>query len=130
MLQLPGHLFVSSTDGAMHDTRAPNWSAKPLRAIYSRHYSRINSTLELRATLRAGAYAWPGGYPLYFVTSDGAALSFDTVRAEYLQCARAIRDKLNDGWRIVGCEINYEDSDLTCEHSGKPIESAYGGSDE
>jgi hypothetical protein len=30
---LPNHLFVSSTDGAMYDTRAPGWASKPLRAL-------------------------------------------------------------------------------------------------
>lgn len=123
---LASHLFVDSCDGALFDTRAPNWSANPLRAIYRRTFSDINSTLELRATLRAGAHAWPGGYPLYFITSDGAALSFDTVRAEYSQCARAIRDNLRDGWRVVACDVNWEDPGLTCEHSGTRIDSAYG----
>lgn len=123
---LASHLFVSSCDGALHDTRRQDWTSHPIRAIYSRTFSRINSTLELRATLRAGAHAWPGRYPLYFIASDGAALSFDTVRAEYAQCARAIRDNLRDGWRVVACDVNWEDPDLTCEHSGARIDSAYG----
>lgn len=123
---LASHLFVSSCDGALHDTRQQDWTSHPIRAIYSRTFGRITNTLELRATLRAGAYAWPGGYPLYFLTSDGAALSFDTVRAEYAQVSRAIREGSRDGWRVIGCEINYEDPGLTCEHSGRPIESAYG----
>jgi hypothetical protein len=25
-------------------------------------------------------YAWPGGYPRYFITNDGAALSYDAAR--------------------------------------------------
>ena len=129
MLKLPDHLFCDSCAGSLFDTRMPNWSANPVRAIYSRTFSRINSTLELRATLRAGAYAWPGGYPMYFIASDGAALSFETVRAEYAQCARSTRDKARDGWQIVACDINYEDAELTCEHSGLPIGSAYGGAE-
>lgn len=126
MLKLPDHLFCDSCAGSLFDTRMPNWSANPVRAIYSRTFSRINSTLELRATLRAGAYAWPGGYPMFFITSDGAALSFESVRAEYAQCARSTRDKARDGWQIVACDVNWENAELTCEHSGKPIESAYG----
>lgn len=126
MLKLPDHLFSDSCDGSLFDTRLPNWSANPVRAIYRRTFGRITNTLELRATLRAGAHAWPGGYPLYFITSDGAALSFDTVRAEYAQCARSTRDKLHDGWQIVACDVNWEDAELTCAHSGRPIQSAYG----
>jgi hypothetical protein len=25
-------------------------------------------------------YAWPGGYPRYFITNDGAALSYNAAR--------------------------------------------------
>src|SRR5258708_12352856 len=44
---------------------------------------------EIKGLLRAGQYAWPGGYPLYFITSDGAALSFGTVRAEWRNVVQA-----------------------------------------
>lgn len=125
-MKLPEHLFVSSVDGALFDTRRANWSATPLRADYKRTHQHIENTMQLRATLRAGAYAWPGGYPMFFITSDGEALSFDAVRAEYAQVSRAIRDKSSDGWRVVACEINYEDAELACAHSGNRIESAHG----
>lgn len=121
MKNLADHFMVSS-DGSLYDARLK----RSIREDYSCHHREINSGLELRATLRAGLYAWPGGYPLYFITSDGAALSFDSVREQFYQCAYSIRYRINDGWRIVGCDINYEDSDLTCDHSGKSIESAYG----
>lgn len=124
-MKLPEHLFVSS-DGALYDTHMPDWSRHPLRADYKGTHGTIETTIQLRATLRAGPYARPGGYPLYFVTSDGEALSFDTVRAEYSQVSRAVRDKSKCGWRVVGCTINYEDAELTCAHSGNRIESAYG----
>jgi hypothetical protein len=125
-MPLPSHLFCSDTDGAMFDTRQDNWSAQPLRVGYQRTASRIETVSDLKATLRAGAYAWPGGYPLYFIADDGAALSFDSVKENLAQVIYAIRHGLRDGWRVVGCQINWEDNDLTCEHSGKPILAAYG----
>ena len=85
----------------------------------------INTTKDLKTALRNGKWAWPGGYPLYFITSDGAALSFDAVRSEYRQVINAIRHRLTDGWRVVAVDINYEDSDLYCDHTGQRIESAY-----
>ena len=85
----------------------------------------INTTKDLKTALRNGQWAWPGGYPLYFITSDGAALSFDAVRSEYRLVINAIRHRLNDGWRVIGCDINWEDSDLYCDHTGQRIESAY-----
>ena len=86
----------------------------------------VKTTKDLKTALRNGQWAWPGGYPLYFITSDGAALSFDAVRSEYRQVINAVRHRLNDGWRVVAVEINYEDSDLYCDHTGQRIESAYG----
>lgn len=127
MDKLPSHFFVSSTDGGLYDTRQAQWNAKPaLRAVFNRTFRDIENTLQLRATLRAGAYAWPGGYPLYFITSDGAALSFETVKKHLRAVSWSIQNKAGDGWRVVACDINYEDKDLCDEHTGKPIESAYG----
>lgn len=97
-----------------------------VRRRYSWHYRQIETVDQLKATLRAGAYAWPGGYPLYFITEDGAALSFESARKEFRSIAYSVKNHLRDGWRVVACEVNYEDNDLRCEHSGKPIESAYG----
>jgi len=126
-MPLPSHLFCSDIEGALYDVRQDNWSLRrPLRAKYQRTLPRINTVADLKATLRAGAYAWPGGYPLYFVADDGAALSFDSVKENLPQVISSIRHGVRDGWRVVACEINWEDNDLTCEHSGKPIEAAYG----
>lgn len=119
------HLFVSSCDGALHDTRAPDWPRHPLRANYQKTFSRIETVVQFKATLRNGQYAWPGAYQMYFITSDGAALSFDAAKAEARQIIRAIVDKDFSGWRVVACDINYEDSDLYCDHTGEKIPAAY-----
>ena len=70
-------------------------------------------------------HAWPGGYPRYFITSDGAALSYDAARENRQIIEQSISEGCNDGWQVVACEINWEDSSLTCDHTNKPIESAY-----
>ncbi len=85
----------------------------------------INSVSDFRKAIRNGAYAWPGGYPVYFITSDGAALSFDAAKAEKRNIIESIANHDNDGWRIVAADINWEDAELTCAHTGKPIEAAY-----
>lgn len=121
---LPAHFFLAS-DGALHDKRRADCFASPLRSDYSRTHARITSTLELRATLRAGSHVWPGGYPLYFLTDGGEALSFETVREEYRHVSRAIRTGARDGWRVVACDVNWEDSELACAHSGRAIPAAY-----
>jgi hypothetical protein len=86
----------------------------------------IKSISDFRKAMRNGPYAWPGGYPCYFITSDGAALSFKAVKQELRNILEAIAHKKNDGWRVIGFDINYEDENLFCDHTGEHIESAYG----
>lgn len=113
--------------GALY--RAPNFTT-PFRANWRYTHSEIRTVADLKATIRNGGFAWPGGYPLYFITADGGSLSFRTVRENFAECCRAIIDGDNSGgWRIIACEVNWEDDSLTCEHSGKRIESAYGDDD-
>lgn len=82
---------------------------------------------DIKRTLRNGKFAWPGGYPLYFITSDGAVLSFEAVRKRWRDVCEAhiIPAWHNSGWRIVACEINWEDPALYCDETGERIESAY-----
>lgn len=80
----------------------------------------------LKQTLRAGKYAWPGGYPMYFVAKDGEALSFEAVRQNLKQVMHDMTyPAYDDQWAVVGVDINWEDPTLTCAHTGKLIESAY-----
>ena len=93
-------------------------------------HREIQSGLQYRETLRAGPYAWPGGYPLLLVTDDGAALCFDCGRTEGPQILRSIRSRSRDGWRVVGCDVHWEGPPEHCEHCGREIPSAYGSDDE
>lgn len=101
-----------------------------VRPRFSWQHSTIKTGAQLRATLRAGAFAWPGGYPLYLFTSDGGALCFDCARANLREITEEIRGNYSTGWRVVGCDVNYEDQSLYCDHCSAPIPSAYGDDDE
>ena len=79
---------------------------------------------KIRKELQAG-YAWPGGYPLYAVMSDGAPICCDCAIKEWKQIYRSTVDHAFDGWRLEGVGLNWEDTDLFCAHCGKRIESAY-----
>jgi hypothetical protein len=85
----------------------------------------INNTKEFKQALRNGPYAWPGGYPIYFITSDGAVLSYKAAKQEAKMIISAIRDNRHEGWLVIGSDINYEDQDLICDHTGTQIECAY-----
>lgn len=72
------------------------------------------------------AYAWPGGYPIFYLASDGETLCPKCVTKERERITESIEDKSNDGWRIVARDINWEDNDMVCAHCNEQIESAYG----
>jgi hypothetical protein len=120
-MNLPSHLFVDAT-GSLSDTRKPGWAVRPLRPLYSRHLRTIRSGADVRACLRAGEYSWPGGYACYFLTSDGAALSFEAVRKHLRSVTWSIRNQCNDGWRVIGmeCTANCDETPI-CDHTGKEI---------
>lgn len=81
---------------------------------------------EIKERLRSGPYAWPGGYPLFFITADGAALSFKSVRQEWRSIVSAhLSNDRRCGWFIDAVDVNYEDPNLFDDHTGERIESAY-----
>lgn len=129
MTTRPDHLFLSD-DGTLYDTRDADWVKRPLREGYCGAGNRIETVAEFKAALRRGQTTDLGGYPLYFIASDGEAISFEAARENFAQIVDSIANGHRDGWRIVGQEINYEDEDLVCAHTGKRIPSAYGVEDD
>jgi hypothetical protein len=81
----------------------------------------MNANLFLRKLAQAQpdgklpAFAFPGGYPLYYVDAENNVLCPD--------CANE-----NDEFsaQLVNWDINYEDAYFFCDHCSKQIESAYG----
>jgi hypothetical protein len=75
------------------------------------------------------SYAFPGGYPIYYVCADNGVLCPNCANGE--NGSRAADTDLdpscNDDrqWIIVAADCNYEDTGLYCDHCGKRIESAY-----
>lgn len=91
---------------------------------------KINTVSDFRKAYKSGPYAWPGGYPLFFITADGAALSWEAAKQCRGEIIRTIASKdSRSGWCIVATDINWEDDSLYCEHTGEKIPSAYGEDD-
>jgi hypothetical protein len=89
---------------------------------------RLSPAQSLRQVKQAirEPYAWPGGYPLYVIMADGECLSIDAARDNWAAICHSTIGQYRDGWQAQGAAINWEDSDMVCCHTGKPIESAYG----
>ncbi len=73
---------------------------KPFRANYATGHRRIRSVSDMKSSLRNGPYAWPGGYPILYVTSDGALLCSDCARKNFRNIADDIRSNGSTGWRV------------------------------
>lgn len=91
-----------------------------VRRHYARQWATISTGFQVRAALRAGPYAWPGGYALAFVMDDGEAMCFRCVRENFRQIAEAMRrpsDWPACGWGVDGIasEESTDDAATCCQ---------------
>lgn len=77
----------------------------------------------LQNFIRSGGYAWPGGYPMALLMKDGEVIDSKAARENY----RLIRRETGRDWTPVDVFIHWEGEPMVCAHSGRLIESAYGG---
>ena len=73
------------------------------------------------------SFAWPGGYPLFYLCEDGGILCPDCandsrVREEMRVNPKDFPDK---SWRISAYDVNWEDGWMLCDNCNERIESAY-----
>lgn len=86
---------------------------------------QIKTVFDFNKSLEIGPYVWPGGYPLYFIAADGGVLSWQAAIDEQALIRDAIIGGHEPQWQVVALDINYEDNNLYCDHTGNKIESAY-----
>jgi len=81
-----------------------------------------SQSLRLADRLSSSPYAWPGGYPLFGIFSDGGTCCHNCARTERSSIGTTTG---SDGWQLVAIDANWEDPVLFCDHCGDRIESAY-----
>lgn len=114
-IDFPKHFFVSES-GELFDTRKVCWWAKPpLRKVFKKHFPRIENSLQLKATLRAGPYTFPGGYPLALLTSEGTPICFSCVEENF----REELENLKSGKGAIVATFLVAEEGLFCEICGK-----------
>jgi hypothetical protein len=117
--------YFMEHEGHLYDTRQNDWSHNPLRLNYAKVERHITNTIQVRAAIRA-KFAWPGGYELFFITSDGGCLCMDCARKEYRQISWSIRNNCSDGWKVTGTECSANcDGPLNCDHCNYELISGY-----
>lgn len=80
----------------------------------------------LQQFIRSNGFAWPGGYPMALLMSDGEVIDARSARENY----KLIRRASSRDWSPSEVFIHWEGEPLRCAHSDRPIESAYGNPDE
>jgi len=83
---------------------------------------------EVKNAIRS-PFAWPGGYPVYTVMSDGEMLCCKCAKNNFKAIVAATKAGLRDGWKAEGAQILWEGEEY-CAHCGSILESAYGSTEE
>ncbi|QJI53030.1 hypothetical protein XccvBFoX4_gp76 [Xanthomonas phage FoX4] len=73
--------------------------------------------------VRRERYAFPGGYALALLTTDGGLLCPDCVSSEFRQVSWEHRNKTNGGFRPSGLVCGADtDVEMRCDHCGKVMQ--------
>jgi hypothetical protein len=77
------------------------------------------TTKEIKSLIRQ-KFAWPGGYQIFLVTSDGGELCCDCARQEYRQIVWDKMHGASTGWNVEGkflsCDV---EEPIYCDHCNK-----------
>lgn len=65
---------------------------------------------------KLSSWAWPGGYPIFYVTGDGMVV-----------CPKCANTETSDD--PIAADVNWEDASLFCDDCSQRIESAYAEDD-
>lgn len=90
----------------------------------------MKTTNEFKAFVRA-PFAFPGGYEIHAVMSDGGCLCHTCAKDN---AKLIIADTRSDarsgcghsGWEFYAADINWEDDNLFCDHCGNQLKPEYG----
>ena len=123
---MPKYESMITCDGSLNLYEPGSLKPALVRENYSRHYRQISNSREFFASLRAGPYAWPGGYDVMFVTSDGGLHCHACAHANARLVADSIWHGYRDGWHVEGLLCTNEtDSECACDHCGGVVKEEY-----
>jgi len=72
------------------------------------------------------SWAWPGGYPLSYITSDGGELCPGCMNESTNPIHFMNEDNNNDGWLVVDAYSGAEtDEEMSCDHCNKVMQEAF-----
>ena len=69
------------------------------------------------------SYAWPGGYPIFYLDSETSVLCPNCANKSHQD-----PDEVPQ-FKPIAADVNYDDPELYCDHCSCRIESAYAEDD-
>ena len=75
------------------------------------------------------AYAWPGGYPIFYLCEDNGVLCPDCVNSNVKHIVDATIARDDKQWALAASDANWEDAEMSCDNCGQRIPSAYAEDD-
>jgi hypothetical protein len=93
-------------------------------------FKRVRKSLGLPVNRDAlPEFAWPGGYPIFYVFRDGGCLCPACLNRNITDVDDANRGEprfnSHGGWAVDAFDVNYEDGGHGCDHCGRPRPAAY-----
>lgn len=70
-----------------------------------------------------GKFESLGMYEKHWITKNGGVLCFECVTENLEQCSDF--EAQNPNWFLIGCQINWEDNQLYCDHCNRKINEEY-----
>lgn len=79
----------------------------------------VSSIKQLKAAIRH-PYAWPGGYEISAIMSDGGVLCMKCCKDNFSNIVDSTKRDIRDGWKIEAIDCVWE-GDCNCEQCGKSV---------
>lgn len=70
-------------------------------------------------------YAWPGGYELIGILSDGASICTHCMKINFRNIAWSTKHHSSDGWQYMCTDVNWENPDMYCCNCNKHLLPEY-----
>jgi hypothetical protein len=92
----------------------------------------VTNMIAVDSNMKPIAYAWPGGYQVYYLARQGYRdsetneLEYSQYdRSEFVLCPKCAGNVSKRDFILIASDINYED-ELTCEECSEDIPASYG----
>ena len=95
-------------------------ATKNVHGIWRNDRYDLSSGPDMARYVARMRYAWPGGYEMFAITSDGSILCHNCCYSEYYYIRTA---DINDGWDVVAISSAQETEEPEyCSHCNKKID--------